>query len=267
MGCFFCAHVPHKPTQPAQPPTLSTFAPHFDNDRSVAACKIGMPANKMRYFDYYRNPDKLIDPKTGTEVIFLKDDDLELHFCKRAKPRHGGNGKLFCSRNKRWFHLHADGKLTEIKHLFSPAMRTPGRQCYNGKRGCSYPTMRDFSMINCHILIFEAWEGERDLTKEIDHKNGNVLDYALENLEQVTRSENSWRSVHVLQVLRAKGFDLLACSGTDMDKWFAIFRALEMAGRVPRELSAEELKALFDKYELVDPQARMEYEMTHHCEC
>ena len=217
-------------------------------------------------FDYYRNPDKLIDPKTGTDVIFLKDDDLELHLCKRAKPRHGGNGKLFCSRNKRWFHLHADGKLTEIKHLFSPAMRTPGRQCYNGKRGCSYPTMRDFSMINCHILVFEAWEGERDLSKEIDHKNGNVLDYALENLEQVTRSENSWRSFHVLQVLRAKGINPTDYSGTQMDLWFAIFRALEMSARNPADLPASELLDLFHHFRLVDPAKQMDFELTHHME-
>ena len=217
-------------------------------------------------FDYYRNPDKLIDPKTGTDVIFLKDDDLELHFCKRAKPRHGGNGKLFCSQNKRWFHLHADGKLTEIKHLFSPAMRTPGRQCYNGKRGCSYPTMRDFSMINCHILVFEAWEGERDLSKEIDHKNGNVLDYALENLEQVTRSENSWRSVHVLQVLRSKTINPVDYTGSQMDLWFAIFRALEMSGQKTCDLSRDFLLAQFHRFRLIDPAKQMDYEMTHHME-
>ena len=212
----------------------------------------------MKKFDWYRNPDKLCDPKTGTDVIFLKEDDTELHLCKRAKPRRGGEGKLFCSNNKRWFHLHADGQLTEIQHLFSPAMRTPGRQCYNGKRGCSYPNMRDFSEINCHILVFEAWIGERDTHKEIDHKNGDVLDYSVENLEQVTRLENAWRSIHVLQVLRAKGFAPKAYSGADMDKWFAIFRALEMADRKPKELPAEELKALFDKYELADPAKVME---------
>lgn len=52
-----------------------------------------------------------------------------------------------------------------------------------------------------------------------------------------------------------------------MDKWFALFRALEMAGRKPKELSREELEDLFRRYRLVDPQAQMEYEMTHHMEC
>ena len=62
----------------------------------------------------------------------------------------------------------------------------------------------------------------------------------------------------MLQVLRAKGFDPKAYSGADMDKWFAIFRALEMADRKPKELPAEELKALFNKYELADPAKVME---------
>lgn len=198
--------------------------------------------SKIKFFEYYRNPDKLTDPITGTDVIFLKDGDLELHLCKRAKPRRGGDGKLFCSRNKRWFHLRLDEKLTEIRHLFSPAMRTPGRQCYNGKRGCSYPTMRDFSMINCHILIYEAWIGVRHYPeKEIDHKNGDVLDYSVENLEEVSKPENIWRSIHVLQVLRKKNIDPTTYSGTQMDRWFAIFRQLEKDNINPANLSQSQL--------------------------
>ena len=219
-----------------------------------------------RRFDYYRNPDKPFDPKTGAEVIFLQDGNPELHHCQRALPRRGGEGRLFCSSNKRWFHLHADGQLTEIEHLFSPAMRTPGRQCHNGKRGCSYPNMRDFSEINCHILVYEAWIGERDLTKEIDHKNGDVLDYSVENLEQVTRSENSWRSTHVLQVLRAKSINPTTYTGSQMDKWFAIFRALEMSARNPADLPASELLDLFHHFRLVDPAKQMDFELTHHME-
>jgi hypothetical protein len=41
---------------------------------------------------------------------------------------------------------------------------------------------------------------------------------------------------------------------------------LEMAGRKPKELPTEELEDLFRCYRLVDPQERMEYEMTHHME-
>ena len=89
------------------------------------------------------------------------------------------------------------------------------------------------------------------------------MDWSEDNLEWVSPRENTWRARHVLQVLRAKKFDLTAFNGAAMDKWFALFRALEMAGRKPKELSKEELEDLFRHYRLVDPQERMEYEMTN----
>ena len=202
--------------------------------------------SKIKFFEYYRNPDKLTDPVTGTDVIFLQDGDLELPRCQRAKSDTNGKGQLFCSRNKRWFHLKSNGKLTEIRHLFSPALRIPGRHCHNGKRGCCYPQMRHFSKINCHVLVYEAWIGERHYPlKEIDHKNGDVLDYSVDNLEEVTPPENSWRSIHVLKVLRAKNIDPTTYTGSQMDRWFAIFRQLERDDIKTSDLSQSQLTNLF----------------------
>ena len=204
--------------------------------------------SKIKFFEYYRNPDKLTDPVTGTEVIFLKDGDIELHRCQRAISDTKGKGLLYCSRNKRWFHLQSKGKLTEIRHIFGPSMRTPVRHCHNGKRGCDYPSMRHFNNIYCHVLVYEAWIGERHYPlKQIDHKNGDVLDYSVENLEEVTKPENKWRSFHVLQVLRAKNIDPTTYTGSQMDRWFAIFRQLEKDNINPANLSQSQLLSLWSR--------------------
>lgn len=194
---------------------------------------------------------------------------IELVLCKVPEKRRT-RGQLYTNGKKLFFSLTKRGLRQVFEHL-GPTSRTPGRSCHNGKRGNIYPQMREYGNATCHSLVCTAFHGARPIVNGIlyvcDHKNGDVMNWAEDNLEWVSPRENTWRARHVLQVLRAKKFDLTACNGADMDKWFAIFRALEMAGRVPKKLTAEELKALFDKYKLVDPQARMEYEMTHHMEC
>jgi hypothetical protein len=39
---------------------------------------------------------------------------------------------------------------------YSPCNRTPGRHCYNGKRGIMHPSMRHFGAIKCHRLAAYA---------------------------------------------------------------------------------------------------------------
>lgn len=177
---------------------------------------------------WYRDPDLLIDPKTGNEVIFLSDGHLELHHCKTAHYVRAGDHKLFCSGNRRWFHLFPNGALTEEKHTFSLSNRTPGMHCHNGDRGNDYPCMRQWGARSCHSLAYEAWHGERHWPqKEIDHKNGDPMDYTPDNLEEVTPSENRWRSFRVLKPLRAKVINPATYTGLQMDHWFAIVRFLD----------------------------------------
>lgn len=66
--------------------------------------------------------------------------------------------------------------------------------------------MRNFGSKACHILIYEAWIGPRTPGMQIDHLNGNVLDYRARNLEMVTPSENVRRSMR-LRALRKMGMD------------------------------------------------------------
>ena len=156
--------------------------------------------------------------------------------CPTDKP-------LYCSRAGKFYSIHNailtdDGwVLREIKPNFSPAMRTPGRHCHNGRRGCVYPIMRQYDKQLCHKLIALTWIGPRPFTvtpkgeiipMEIDHVNGNILDWSVENLEYVTPSENRKRA-RLLKVLRS-------------------------IGRDPKQMSREELLEIFNKYEFINPQ-------------
>ena len=123
---------------------------------------------------------------------------------------------LYCSRAGKFYSLHNailtnDGwVLREVKPNFSPAMRTPGRHCFNGKRGCVYPIMRQYDKQLCHKLIALTWIGPRPfavapdgttIPMQIDHLNGNVFDWSADNLEYVTPAENRKRAKY-LRVLR-----------------------------------------------------------------
>ena len=221
----------------------------------------------MFSYPWYKDPEHLIDPKTGSEIIFLSDSHLELHHCKHAVHETGSDGKLFCSNDRRWFHLRSNGLLTEVEHTFSPANSTPGHHCHNGKRGVIHPSMRHWGYQYCHVLVYQAWCGERHYPeKHIDHKNGNSLDYTPSNLEEVTPSENCWRSIHVLQVLRCKGIDPTTYSGPQMDLWFALFRAYEMAGRKPIQIPVEDLLRDYKHYHINPTFDKNDFDLTHHME-
>jgi hypothetical protein len=137
--------------------------------------------------------------------------------------------------------------------------------------------MRHFGGIQCHIFVCTAFHGPRPVfpdgkRAECDHKNGNPLDFTPENLEWVHPDENSWRSRHVLQVLRAKGIDPATYTGPQMDKWFALFRAYEAANRPPIHIPTAtilrdfDLFAFSDRFTLVNPDTLMLREMSRHAE-
>ena len=63
---------------------------------------------------------------------------------------------------------------------------------------------------------------------EIDPLNGNILDWSLDNLREVTPSENR-RSARILRALRASGTDPCTLSRSQL---LAIFTANNLAGDV-----------------------------------
>ncbi len=152
-------------------------------------------------------------------------DGTIVKLCPTNKP-------LYCSKAGKFYSVHGmiitdEGCIMrEIKPTFSPAMRTPGRHCHNGRRGCVYPIMRRYDKQLCHKLMALTWLGPRPIVvtpegnaipMQIDHLNGNILDWRAD----VTPDENHKRA--------------------------RLLRALRAAGQDPRSMSREELLKLFQQ--------------------
>ena len=80
-------------------------------------------------------------------------------------------------------------------------------------RGGTYPV---------HILVVEIWVRPRRAGEEVDHLDGNIDNFHLDNLELVTREENHRRS-KILRAMRKAAHDLHAPS-------------LDPVNRTPEEL-------------------------------
>lgn len=192
---------------------------------------------------------------------------------------------LYSDGKGHFFTLTRD-KLGEVFDRFGPGKRIHGRHNHNGKRGNEYPLMREFGSWNCHTIVLLTFQGPRPIGDdgvpfEGDHKNGCVTDYSNDNLEWVHPDENRWRSFHVLRVLRAKGINPALYTGTQMDKWFDMFRLLESYFTVlPHwqtftaedylrwfDMPFDEFKTMWSKFPKPDPTFdQNEWDMTHHCE-
>ena len=146
-------------------------------------------------------------------------EGIEIRRCPNAKPNHG-KAQLYCSADGRFFSI-SRRSIHQVKHNFSPCSRTPGRLCHNGKRGNLYPIMVNFGGRLCHHLIYETWMGERKPGMQIDHVNGDILDYRACNLEQVTPKENMRRAKY-LRVMRQCEFDPRIFPANDLRKLFAM---------------------------------------------
>jgi len=116
--------------------------------------------------------------------------------------------------------------MRKLKTSYSPIRRKRWRSS-NGISGTQYPVMPFHPNIMCHTLIALTWIGPRQEGYEIDHLNGDITNWSADNLEYVTPAENRKRA-RLLRVLRS-------------------------AGRDPKQMSREELLAIFKKYEFGDP--------------
>lgn len=151
---------------------------------------------------------------------------------KQVPPESVGGKTLFCGTDGRFY--NADGR--ELKYRFSPGMQ-------RHKGGSVYPCMRDFASRLCHHLVWETFVGPRTKGMEIDHINGDIMNWSLDNLQEVTPAENRRRA--------------------------RILRILRKTGRDPKQMTRAELLDLFAHYDFdnLDFDARMSRDMSHHMEC
>ena len=87
--------------------------------------------------------------------------------------------------------------------------------------------MRGYANRLCHHLVWETFVGPRTPGMEIDHINGDKMNWSIDNLQEVTPAENRKRA-RILRVLRS-------------------------IGRDPRTLSRAELLDIFNRYEFTNP--------------
>jgi hypothetical protein len=172
-------------------------------------------------------------PELLNEQLRLVDGTI-VKKCPTTKP-------LYCSKDGRFFSVRnmqiTDGGciMHELKPRFSPSSQKNRPNMHS-----SYPNMRDFGARLCHHLIYETWVGPRTKGMEIDHVNGNMMDWSLSNLEEVTPAENRKRA--------------------------KILRCMREAGNDPKQYSPARLKNIFAQYSLMDGDTQMIREMTKHQE-
>ena len=120
---------------------------------------------------------------------------LQVPIIKQVPPESVGGKILFAGTDGKFY--NAAGK--ELKPHFNPAMQRGTRNARFS--GSCYPIMVNFGNRLCHHLIWETFVGPRTPGMEIDHINGNKLDWSLDNLRQITPMENV-RCARYLRELR-----------------------------------------------------------------
>ena len=164
---------------------------------------------KMKIIDY----GFVGDDRTSVRIYTEDGGVIEARRCPTEKP-------LYCTRDGHFLSLTKLG-LREVKPCFA-VPRDP-RVCHT-----RYPFMRQFGNRTCHMLMALTWIGPRPEGYEVDHLNGDMLDWSTDNLQWVTPAENRKRA-RLLRVLRS-------------------------IGRDPRKMSREELLSIFNKYTFTNPQ-------------
>ena len=143
---------------------------------------------------------------------------------KQVPPESVGGKILFVGTDGRFY--NAQG--SELKPHFSPCSRTR-------KKGYCYPMMTHFANRLCHHLVYETFVGPRTKGLEIDHINGNKLDWSLSNLQEVTPAENR-RRARILRVLRR-------CAEMDNDP-----------SLLPVNRTRDELLSIFATFDFSEPE-------------
>lgn len=178
-----------------------------------------------------------VDP-TDSLVLILRDGT-------RIKQKEGLD--IFLSKDKCAYSLTRYG-LRRIRINYTRKRRYGKKSCNGVNNGRRYPyiTFRE-GTYPVHILMVEIWVRPRRDGEEVDHLDGNIDNFALENLEIVTREENNRRR-KILHAMR-KAAKLLNDP------------TLDPTNRTPAEMAK-----IYATLTVDDPEAIMERDMTRHRE-
>ena len=163
----------------------------------------------------------------------------------RIKQKEGLD--IFLSKNKRAYSLTRFG--LRPRRINYTRKRRYGKLSRNGApNGRRYPyiTFRG-STYTMHILMIEIWVRPRRADEEVDHLDGNIDNFALDNLELVSKEENNRRK-SILHAMRKAAINLHDPS-------------LDPINRTP-----DDMREIYFTLTVDDPDAIMERDMTQHRE-
>ena len=151
------------------------------------------------------------------QVLFLPDG-TELRLCPLDRTK---GIPIYCSRSGLFF-SYATGELKNVKPY--------ANRHFKSKRNVhsDYPKLQHYlGNARVHMLMALTWLGPIPAGHVVDHLNGDIFDWSLDNLQYVTPAENHKRA-RLLQVLHS-------------------------IGRNPKKMSRAELLNIFNKYYFVNP--------------
>lgn len=175
------------------------------------------------------------------------DDPLVLILRNGSRIRQKEGLDIFLSKNNHAYSLTRYG-LRPRRINYTRKRRYGKKSCNGVPNGRRYPyiTFRG-GTYPVHILMMEIWVRPRRRDEEIDHLDGNIDNFALENLELVTREENNRRK-SILRAMRRAAIDLHDPS-------------LDPINKTPAEMAR-----IYHTLDVDDAEAIMEWEMRHHME-
>lgn len=153
--------------------------------------------SKISNHKWARPLDYKVDPNDPL-VLILRNGH-------RIKQKEGLD--IFLSKNKCAYSLTRFGlRPRRINYTRKRRYGKPSRNGVPNGRRYPYITFRG-GTYTMHILMMEIWVRPRRAGEEIDHLDGNIDNFALDNLELVTREENNRRK-GILQAMRRASLEL-----------------------------------------------------------
>ena len=169
----------------------------------------------------------------------------------------------------RWGHpdgyfLNAKGQIA--KHTFAPSQ-------INNKGGSSYPGMRECLPRPCHVIMAITFHGQRPtfIDPKTGKEYGGICHHLIpDKLNYRPANLLCWltREQHTEADRRQRALRKVVPNGDLSIFTYERLRDLQDPRSMSRELFEQELAAIRDAhFHFGAPLARMDYDMTHHCEC